>query len=300
RAALAVDFVTWVSLAIGSSAYGKSYLRDTRDPLGLLALQGLTGVVVLVGLERCGILDLKPGRELCTAVRGRTRWAPILHASQALLTNVAVLCGGVAATNALKAMEPVAVVILSYFLLGKKMAGTRLVAIFTIVLGIVVFTSKSGGDTEGGASNVGTSMGTGSGNRGGEGLDVFNVAAAVVGAGLLVSRLLLQASTMSPHVTELSPLSDSDDSSSWLHLAGINAALCFVGHSFASFNLLAFLSPVGHAVGNSCKRILVCASVFIVLGEVMSWRQLAGTSVALCGVVGYNTAGLWREVSLTK
>ncbi|CAM9950993.1 unnamed protein product, partial [Sphacelaria rigidula] len=331
----ATDFVAWILTAIGFSAYGKSYLRDTRDPLGLLALQGLTGVVVLIGLERCGMLDLKPGHELFTAVRGRARWAPTLRASQALLTNVAVLCGGVAATNALKAMEPVAAAILSYFLLGKRVDRIRFVAIFTIILGIVVLTSKSGWDTEGGGSNVGASMDTSSGNRGGEGLDVFtsalvtfaavccnalrnvvlkqegptspyatlfvcSVAASIVGAGLLVSRLLLGDPTIPHHVAELSSSPDSGGSSHWLQLPGINAALCFVGHGFASFNLLAVLSPAGHAVGNSCERILVFASGLVVLGEVMSWRQLVGASVALCGFVGYNTAGLWQEAFLIK
>ena len=50
------------------------------------------------------------------------------------------------------------------------------------------------------------------------------------------------------------------------------------------------LSPVGHAVSNSCKDVLMPASG-LVLGEVMSVRQLGGTAVALAGVLAYNVAG---------
>ena len=89
------------------------------------------------------------------------------------------------------------------------------------------------------------------------------------------------------------PLGDKGDyvATAWLRMDGVNAALCFVGYNLASFNLLLRLSPVGHAVSNSCKDVLVSASGLLVLGEVMSVRQLGGTAVALAGVLAYNVAG---------
>ena len=71
----------------------------------------------------------------------------------------------------------------------------------------------------------------------------------------------------------------------------MNASLCFVGYNFVSFNLLARLTPVGHAVGNSFKRVLVFAGGLMFLGELMNSRQLGGAALALAGVLAYNVSG---------
>ena len=39
-----LNFAAWVSLTICSGFYGKSYLLETRDPVGLLVLQGTAGI----------------------------------------------------------------------------------------------------------------------------------------------------------------------------------------------------------------------------------------------------------------
>ena len=344
-----LNFVMWVSLAMAFSAYAKAYLRETREPIGLVALQGTTGVAVLCALGRFRILDLYPGKNLTPAAARQAGLAATLHTAQALLTNVAVLVGGVAATNALKAMEPIAAALFSYFLLGKNCSGPRLASIFTIAAGIIVFTSTGssggGGSERGGRGGVGGGGGEAGGGEAAEeersfsnpdnvGISTIIIVGAVccnalrnvvikkgdpipphqtlfacsaAAAAVGISMMLMRASFSlmeelasvgargggentgrSTSTSTSGGIGGGDD---WLRVSGVNAALCFVGYNFASFNLLARLSPVGHAVGNSCKRVLVFAGGLLFLGEVMSARQLGGAALALTGVLAYNVSG---------
>lgn len=306
---LAMDFVVWVLLAIGFSAYGKVYLNKTQDPAGLLALQGAMGVIMLGGLGYYGALDLDPYKEVQLALRTPTGRVAVLHTCQAFLTNMAVLIGGVSVTNALKAMEPVAAAVFSYFLLGKRSSRAKIMAILTIVGGIIILTSKgrgSGGAGHGGGSAVLiSSLITGAAvcfnalrnvvlKRDAPTppyvtLFICSVVATVVGMSVMLATLFVEMLGPKEEGTP-PPLSTG-----WLRESGINAALCFVGYNFASFNLLTHLSPVGHAVGNSCKRMMVFASGLVMLGEAMSSRQLLGAITALGGVLGYNIAGLQQR-----
>eukprot|EP00904_Undaria_pinnatifida_P001180 jgi/Undpi1/11062/HiC_scaffold_30.g13360.m1 len=332
-----LNFVIWVSLAMAFSAYAKAYLRETREPIGLVVLQGTVGVVVLCALGRLGTIDLYPGKDLTPAAARQVGLAAALHTAQALLTNFAVLVGGVAATNALKAMEPIAAALFSYFLLGKGCSSSRLASIFTIAAGIILFTSTAsssgsgggggaGGGTEGGRYSDRDSIGVstiiivgavccnalrnvvikkGDPIPPQQTLFACSAVAGVVGVGMMLLRLsfsvMAELSSMGARGGENTRLSTSTSTSTsgggagggndWLRISGVNASLCFVGYNFASFNLLARLSPVGHAVGNSCKRVLVFAGGLLFLGEVMSARQLGGAVLALTGVLAYNVSG---------
>lgn len=326
-----LNFVLWVSLAMGFSAYAKGYLRETREPIGLVVLQGTTGVAVLGALGRFKHLDLYPKEGYSPTAARRVAFAASMHTAQAFLTNFAVLLGGVAATNALKAMEPIAAAGFSYWLLGKSCSGARLASIFVIAAGIVVFTvsSSAGAKTgsRGGSGGGGAEEGSFS-DREIVGIsttivvaavccnalrNVFikkgdpipphqtlfacSVVAAVVGIGMMFLRLAFRV------MDDISYAGVADDehagrntgsgsgSLDWIRVTGINASLCFVGYNFASFNLLARLTPVGHAVGNSFKRVLVFAGGLVFLGEVMNSRQLGGAALALAGVLAYNISG---------
>ncbi|CAN0497901.1 unnamed protein product, partial [Ectocarpus sp. 12 AP-2014] len=307
-----LNFAVWVSLAIGFSGYGKAYLRDTRDPVGLLVLQGAVGVVVLCSLGRVGVLDLRAGKALTPSAARHAGLAALLHTGQALLTNFAVLSGGVAMTNGLKAMEPVAAAVFSYFLLGKKCSAPRVVALATIVAGISLLTSKDNKKTGSSSDNDYVLVSTvftmaavcfnalrnvvikkGDPIPPHHTLLACSGAATVVGVGLMLLRSGLLVLGDLDQESGQSISSGRDPGAGWFRIDGMNAALCFVGYNLASFNLLVRLSPVGHAVGNSCKRMLVFATGLLLLGEVMTVRQLGGTAVALFGVLGYNIAGTW-------
>eukprot|EP00752_Nemacystus_decipiens_P016189 g14476.t1 len=318
-----LNFAMWVTLAMGFSGYSKAYLGDTRDPIGLLVLQGATGVLVLCVLARFGVLDLHPGKDLTPAAAQQAGLAAVWHTGQALLTNFVVVVDQAAITDALNTMEPVAAAVFSYLVLGKSCSGSRMAALTTIVSGVILMTSTRDASREQEAVDGGED-----GETGGDGgyilisavfttaavccnalrnvviksgnpipphqtLLTCSAAATAVGATLMLLRLtfrsmddLLQRGG-SGHGGD-----DVDDSaSSWVRMDGVNAALCFVGYNLASFNLLLRLSPIGHAVGNSCKRMVVFASGLLVLGKVMSARQLGGTAVALAGVLAYNVAG---------
>lgn len=321
-----LNFAAWVSLATGFSAYGKSYLRETRDPVGLLVLQGVMGVIVLCALGRFGVLDVHPGKDLTAEAARQAGLAATLHTIQALLTNFAMLVGGVAVTNALKAMEPVAAAAFSYLLLGKKCSGARIAGVVTIVAGIAVLTSDRGDGNKGGANGIGghdsailvsavIAMAAVCCNalrnvviKKGDPIPPQQTLLACSAAAMMVGVVMMFLREMFSVMDELSALPvqtlpapattvapgetvRAGDGYGWLRTNGVNAGLCFVGYNLASFNLLARLSPVGHAVGNSCKRMLVFASGLLFLGEVMSVRQLGGAAIALVGVLAYNIAG---------
>ncbi len=303
-----INFTLWIILAMAFNAYSKAYVRATANPVGLVVLQGAVGVFVLGSLACLGVLSLRFTAGLSSTAAWSVGVSSFCHALQALMTNFAVFIGGVAITNALKAMEPVAAAILSYFVLGKRISVFQCGALVIIVSGILLLTSKStGGST---VDNDRTLLSA-----------VFTWAAVFANAmrnvavkkensipphqtlfacsavSTMFGLVLMFVSLVGKRMSDLEGLecnrSRAGDGDSWIRMEGVMAALSYVGFQFASFNLLALLSPVGHAVGNSCKRVVVFASGIVVLGEVISARQLAGTAVALSGVLVYSLARRW-------
>ena len=127
-----------------------------------------------------------------------------------------------------------------------------------------------------------------------------SVVSAIAGIGMMSLRLmfsvmddlaLVGARRDGDTARSSNGCSISEGGFDWLRVTGLNASLCFVGYNFASFNLLARLTPVGHAVGNSFKRVLVFAGGLMFLGELMNSRQLGGAALALAGVLAYNVSG---------
>ncbi|CAM9406035.1 unnamed protein product, partial [Hapterophycus canaliculatus] len=308
-----LNFAMWVSLSMGFGGYGKAYLLDTADPVGLLVLQGATGVVVLCLCGHFGVVDLHPTKGPTPAAAPQAGSAASLHTAQTLLINLTLLMSGVAASNAMEAMEPVAAAAFSYFLLGKNVRPARMAALATIVVGIVLLTFKrnsSGGESGGGSSDytifsavlaVGTVcfnalrnvvIKKGNPTPPHQTLLACSSAATVVGVGLMLLRpgLLMVDDFLAGGGSSAKP-EHRVVHSGWVRMEGVNASLCFVGYNLASFNLLVRLSPVDHAVGNVCKRMLVIAGGLLFLGEVMTASQLGGTVVALFGVLAYNVAG---------
>ncbi|CAN0377064.1 unnamed protein product, partial [Ectocarpus sp. 12 AP-2014] len=315
---LVLNFTIWVFLAVGFSGYCMTYLSHTHDPVGLLTLQGATGVAILLLLGFFAGLDFKPGLGLtpaancqvgCVAAR-QSRLAALLHVGQALLANCAVLVGGVDATNALNAAtEPVAAAVFSYLLLGKTCSGLRLAALTTIVAGalFLVFERKNdhgGGGSSGSSCSNSLAVLTMTAvcfsalrnvaNKGSpvppphQTLLACSVAATVVGVGLMLVRMMCRRMDLLQRTGPDSTLrmiesgggdeisSNHEFSTSWLRMDGVNAALCVVGCNLASLNLLARLSLIDHAIGSSCKRMLVFTGELFVLGKAMTVWQLGG------------------------
>lgn len=300
-----VSFISWVLLAIAFNAYGKSYLKATANPVGLVVLQGAAGVVVICCLGLSRVLKLRSGAELSAPAARALRLAALCHTSQALLTNFAVFVGGVAVTNALKAMEPVAAAVFSYFLLEKKsISGVRGGALVVILCGVVLLTTKSkeGDNTRmllsaaftmtavcaNALRNVAIKKGDPISHH--QTLLACSTAATVVGFGVMLMRLAIRGMDDLLGQGCEGPRTDGN-AFGWIRIEGVSAAFCYVGCQFASFNILAFISPVGHAVGNSCKRVLVFGSGIVLLGETMSAWQFGGTAVALFGVLVYSVGG---------
>lgn len=297
KTVLVINFALWNVLAMFFNAQSKIYLRSTHDPVGLLVLQGGTGAVVLFLLGRVGVVDV--GAELPPPAARQLNLAGLGHSAQALFTNVSVFVGGVAVTNALKAMEPVAAAVLSYFLLGKTITASRMAALATVVAGILILTSTGG---KGGSDSIliaavftfGAVLSNAFRNvilkKGAtpipphRTLFVCSVAATGVGVAVMLIRAIDNDVVGDPSGPRIAI-------PSWLTVVGLQSALGYVGFQFASFNILACLSPVGHAVGNSCKRVVVFGSGIFLLGEVMNVQQLCGVAIAMIGVLAYGLLG---------
>lgn len=330
-----VNYILWVILAVGFNICSKTYLRETRNPVALLAIQGWVGVAVLSALNALARRHRSSRHVLPSSPRGawsspawvghgglrqlkgvsRNIWqAGLLHCGNAVLTSWSVLVGGIAATHALKALEPVAAAGFSRLLLGSTLPPRRVAAVGVIVLGLGILMLPSHrpvwaggwGETKKDSHLVVSD---------GDGLELVIPAIMTACACCAVALRnvflkgadprpppplsLLVCSVVAAVVGSISmlmpwlPFSWEWAEKPLLLASGLNASLCFVGYNLASFNLLSELSPVGHAVGNASKRVCLFATGLLLVEEgSMSARQLAGASVALVGLASYNLAAV--------
>lgn len=328
-----INYIIWVTLATGYNACNKAYMRETRNAEALLFVQGWVGVGVMLSMNLLAQCQRKHSSSYASSAPswqgkcglrdvvglGWNVWvAGFFHSANALLTSWSVLVGGVALTQALKAFEPVVAAALSRCLLGSRLTPCRLAAIVVIVVGLCILMlprHREGSTTtsidvtldktmtvelsSGAPLSVPASM---------TALACCAVAlrnvflkrnppsspppplgllgCSIVGAGFASILLFLQVFSEYFSSPEL-----------LLRWSGINTALCFVGYNFASFNLLSELSPTGHAVGNSSKRVILFASGLFFMGErgSMSIRQLIGASIAFAGLAAYSLVAKSRQ-----
>lgn len=330
-----VNYVLWIVLAVGFNVCSKTYLRETSNPVALLAMQGWVGIVILVTSNtlarwrRPSTLASPPGSTSPSArewagrcglreVRGvgRNVWqAALLHSGNAVLTSWSVLVGGIAATHALKALEPVAAAGFSRWLLGSTLSPRRIGAMGFIVAGLGILMLPNNWRAWAGGSKGAEDTRTHDKSAADAELEFVIPAVITACACCAVAlRNVLLKGTSPPPPPPLTLLICSIVAagigsvgilSPWLPFcwqwakqplllpSGVNASLCFVGYNLASFNLLSQLSPVGHAVGNASKRVCLFGTG-LMLGEdgSMSARQLTGASVAFIGLASYNLASV--------
>ncbi|CAM9695197.1 unnamed protein product [Scytosiphon promiscuus] len=307
-----LNFTMWVYLSMGFRRYSTACLSDTKDPAGLLVLQGAAGLVLLCSLGRLGVLDPHPLKDLVPTITRQLGPAAFLYTCQALLTNVAVCVSEAATSDSLKATEPFVTAVLSYLLLGENVSHARMATLPVIIGGTVLMTLESRKD---GVSAIlavaamcfdalqNVAIKKGKPVSAHQTLLACSVAATVLGISAMLVTLTYRGihdlfeEGVAGNATEPSGGDgreegvDLEIGTTWPRMDGVNAALCFVGYNLASFNLLLRLSPVSHAVGNACKRMLACASGLLLVGGVMTIGQLGGTAVALFGVLTYNFIG---------
>lgn len=329
---IGANYVSWVILAVGCNSSSKAYLMKTRNPAALLACQGWFGLVVLWALNVlarcCGPSTPSSARYAWDLHLWKVRrtevcvWrASVLHAANAVLTNWSVLIGGVAATHALKALEPVAAALFSRWMLKSRLSSWSSASVTVIVAGLVFLLLPSGAlqwldrrTTEDGESSGKEDAGETTGEA--LALPAFITALACCCVALR-NVSLKEADRPTPPPLSLFicslaaalagtimlllpflPWSWERKGGSLLQWSGVKASLCFVGYNLASFNLLVMLSPVGHAVGNSTKRVFLFASGLLMLGESATWspQQVGGAFLAFTGVTCYYLAGFsWRR-----
>lgn len=364
-----INYVLWVVLATGFNVCSKTYLRQTQNPVALLAIQGWVGVIVLLAMNeiagsrrRRGFSSERgafspascpatspssssspapspPSRSAAAEVHcsppssssrtgpssagkcglrearrlGKGVWqAGLLHSGNAVLTSWSVLVGGVAVTHALKALEPVAAAGFSRWLLGSPLPPGRAAGVAIIVLGLVTLMVPLNLPRWAGGGDDHSPDGE-QGGSGGQDLALPAVLTACACCSVALRNVLLKKPERPPPpplgllactitgaavgsmalLVPWLPCSWEWAGQPLLRTSGVNAALCAVGYNLASFNLLSELSPVGHAVGNASKRVLLFASGLFLLGEEgsMSPRQLAGATIAFVGMASYNLAG---------
>ena len=336
-----LNYVIWVVLSMGFSICSKAYMNESRNPMVLLAIQGWIGTAILCAMNAVGRCRHRScSSSFCSSTNdtissstpswlgkcgleqarreGRNVWqAGLLHSVNAVLTSWSVLVGGVAATHALKALEPVVAAIFSRWLLGSKLPPRRAASVAIIVLGLGIFmmpshllkwaSEKLNPPSVEGLSTSGTWYS-------GVNLAVPALVTTCACCAVVLRNILLKRADPPPPppplgllvccivgagagsfalLVSILPFGWEGAKTSLLRMSGVNAALCFVGYNLASFNLLSELSPVGHAVGNATKRVCLLATGLFLLGEKrsMSPYQLVGASLAFVGLASYNLAG---------
>lgn len=340
-----VNYTVWVTLAMGFNVCSKAYMHETRNPMALLTMQGWVGVVVLgvmnlIGKFRhrrhhvCAVPDAAFTEErssfspssslplsrfswLARYVPAKVRhvelsvWqAGVMHSCNAVLTSWSVLVGGVAATHALKALEPVAAAGFARWLLGSRLPPGCTAGVGIIVLGLGILMMPLhlphwAGGSEGAVQYSGMD------------LAIPAVVTACSCCAVALRNVFLKKPNPPPPpplgllvcsvvgawvgtvalLVPFLPWSWEWSGVCLLRTSGLNAALCFMGYNLASFNLLSELSPVGHAVGNASKRVCLFATGLFLLGEEgsMSPKQLAGASIAFMGLASYSLAGTYAR-----
>lgn len=332
-----INYILWIVLAIGFNISSKVYLRKTRNPVALLAIQGWVGIIVMwvvkflpwctrssaaTPTSNSTYLPISSTKRLIgkfnfrqvRAVNREVWLAGLMHCVNAALTSWSVFVGGIAATHALKALEPVAAAGFSRLLLGTSLPPQRLLAVAVIVLGLVILMLPSEKLWWTGMSaEVDDDVRDPELNMIIPGIMTTCACCAIALRNVFIKRVdpppsppfsLLICSIVAATVGSVVilmpwlPFSWTWAGQPLVLSSGVNASLCFVGYNLASFNLLRELTPIGHAVGNASKRVCLFAAGFF-LGEEgpLSMHQEVGTSIAFIGLAGYNLSVAWSRSS---
>ncbi|OSX77158.1 hypothetical protein BU14_0159s0013 [Porphyra umbilicalis] len=226
-----------------------------------------------------------------------------LHAAGFLLTNMSLGKVSVAFTHTVKATEPFFSVALTPSILGDIPTWGILISLLPIVGGVALasfteasfnwagFLSAVGSNVAFQSRNVLSKKLTrdeGPGGSRDDRLDNVNLFAVITILALVVlapltlamEGVVLSTAAATPAVTKLA----AGVLPRWLVVGG----LCRCADVLASYMILQRVSPVTHSVGNCVKRAVVIVSSILFFKTRMQPLNIAGTVLALCGVLCYS------------
>lgn len=294
---LVLYFAGWYYFSIAFNVHQKTLLKAFPMPLTVTACELILGAALaVVARATSGRKGLEmPGRSAAGAVTVLAT----THLLGNALTNVSLGKVAVSFTHTVKALEPVFSVGLSALFLGTVPSLAVCASLVPIVVGVVVASATEVSFCAAGfASAMGSNLTFQSRNvlskfvmRSEElkKMDYVGLLGVVtaVSAALAVPLALVFEGSRAP--TALAALA-AEGGVDAVVLAGktlFYASVCFQLYQQLSYSVLERVSPVTHSVGNSLKRVVVIAASVIIFRNPVSATNIAGTALAIAGVVWY-------------
>mmetsp|Transcript_10901 Transcript_10901/g.19691 ORF Transcript_10901/g.19691 Transcript_10901/m.19691 type:complete len:449 (-) Transcript_10901:258-1604(-) len=288
-------FLTWYYTNTVFNLYNKQVLKTFPYPITCTALQFLVASLLMMLLW---VFKLQKPPQLDTnQVTKAVAPLALLHALGFLLTNMSLGSVSVAFTHTVKATEPFFSVALSPSILGVVPTWGVVGSLFPIVAGVALasatdvsftwlgFLSAMGSNLALQSRNVLSKKVLNSNSARSElsNVNLFAVMSMFAFVMMAPVALAVEGWKLSGSAVAASGFAATE---LWKLLA--MGGLCRCGDVLASYMILNRVSPVTHSVGNCVKRAVVISMSVIVFQTPMSVLNIAGTVLALLGVLMYS------------
>lgn len=297
RVELALYFAGWYYFSIAFNVHQKTLLKAFPMPLTVTACELVIGAcLAFVASATSG----KRGMEMpAKSAAGAVTVLATTHLLGNAFTNVSLGKVAVSFTHTVKALEPVFSVGLSALFLGTVPSLAVCASLVPIVVGVIIasatevsfcaagFLSAMGSNLTFQSRNVLSKFVMQSEDvKKMDYVSLLGVVTAVSAVLAVPLALVFEGSSAPGAFRALSARGGVDA----VVLAGktlFYASVCFQLYQQLSFSVLERVSPVTHSVGNSLKRVVIIAASVIVFRNPVSATNIAGTALAIAGVVWY-------------
>lgn len=290
-------FSLWFALNIGYNIYNKKVLNMVPELTWIVALfqlfLGLFYVfpVWALGIRKAPILTNDDIKSLLPVA--------VLHTLTHLGAVVSLGAGAVSFTHIVKAAEPAVSAALSAVFLKSFLPLPVYLSLLPVMGGVALasLTELSFNWLSFGAAMVSNVASAARGIFGketmtsppGKNMDPANLYAVMT----VLATLMLAPISFGVEYKSIVPVLTKIASQGQL---GVLASQMFLSAMFYYlYNEVAFLTldkvaPVTHALGNTIKRVVIIITSVIVFGTTMSAQGVAGSTIAILGVLGYSLA----------
>ena len=294
---LVLFFAGWYYFSIAFNVHQKTLLKAFPMPLTVTACELILGATLaVVARATSGRKGLEmPGKSAAGAVT----MLATTHLLGNALTNVSLGKVAVSFTHTVKALEPVFSVGLSALFLGTVPSLAVCASLVPIIVGVVVASATEASFCAAGfASAMGSNLTFQSRNvlskfvmqseelKKMDYVGLLGVVTAVSAALAVPLALVFEGSRAPAALAALA----AEGGVNAVVLASktlFYASVCFQLYQQLSYSVLERVSPVTHSVGNSLKRVVVIAASVIIFRNPVSATNIAGTALAIAGVVWY-------------
>ena len=293
-----VYFAAWYAVNVVYNDTNKSVLKVLHLPYTVAALQLGCGVLYLAPLwlaqwKHMPKVDRRSWRQLLP-VSG-------VHALGQCVTVASLGAGSIAFVNVVKSLEPLFNVLFGAVLVGDNLPWQVNLCLLPVVGGVAL---ASAGEVDftwecflyAMGSNVAFSLRgvlskANMGHTLGQHMDAGNTFAVLTIVAFLLTlpwALYLEGPRLGAEwrlALEQGPYSPAS-----LTARLLASGLSFYLYNEISFYTLAKVHPITHAVGNTVKRVILILFSVLRFGTTMTKQSVAGSSIAIAGVLAYSMA----------